>query len=218
MNRVERAKVDPTAKAVATLLEGHFRGHFRLHMHTDDTKQLRVLSSDQARGKPVQDSNVLKIERKLQVYLASCGSAARNDFSDLKETGMIVFVRSSSGTTLHVELTGHGEDLAVSRVSSGVIVKELERAIQGATERSTRRRRGSELRVLRVPSMHVSAIWMHHSKKQDTDVFVPYTPNFARLQAGRAYNLHRIQSLLKRRAIEMILHWYDRYEKRLAQH
>ena len=217
MNRVDKSKVDPTTKAVATLLERLFGGHLRLHTRADDSRQLRVLSSGQARGKAPKEANVLRIERKLRIYSASCGSVARDDFGDLNEAGMIVLLKSSSGTTFHVELTGHGEDLAIGRVSSGVIAKELERAIQRASEPSTRTRRGPELRVLRVPSMHLSAIWMHRAKKQDSDVFVPYTPNFARLQVGRAYHLNRIRSLLRRRATEMILRWYDRYEKGLTQ-
>jgi len=217
MNRVAKSKVDPTAKAVARLLEEQFGGHIWFHTRADDSKQLGVLSSGHARGKALKDSNVLRIERKIQVYSASCGSAAQGDLSNLKEAGMVVLLKSSLGTTFHVELTGHGEDLVISRVSSGVIAKELGRAMERATERWTRKRRGSELRVLRVPSMHVSAIWVHHSKNQDTDVFVPYTPNFARLQVGRTYHLRRIRSLLKRRATEMILRWYDGYEKGLAQ-
>jgi len=65
--------------------------------------------------------------------------------------------------------------------------------------------------------MHVSAVWVHHPKRHGTDVFVPYTPNFAGLRLGQTYKLHRIELLLKKHATQMILRWYERYEKSLTQ-
>ena len=65
--------------------------------------------------------------------------------------------------------------------------------------------------------MHLSAVWLRRSNKHLADVFVPYTPNFAGMRLGRTCKRHRTESLLKKHALQMILRWYERYERGLNQ-
>jgi len=200
------------------LLKAQLGGYARVHLDAGDLPHIRVVDSAQTRRKNISKaSNVFLIEEKLPVYTGSCGTMARGGIRDLKQAGMILLLRSSSGLAFHVEMGGPGKQLAVTRVSTGAIAKDLGKAIQRTGKRFTTRSRGLELRVFRVAGMHVSAVWVHHPKKQDADAFVPYTPNFAGLRLGQTYKLHRIESLLKKHATHMILRWYDRYEKSLTQ-
>jgi hypothetical protein len=200
------------------LLKAQLGGHIRVHLDGGELTQIHVVDSAKSRGKGIpKASNVFLIVEKLPVYAGSCGIIVRSGIRDLKQTGMILLVRSSSGLVLHVELGELDKQLAVTRVSTGAIAKDLERAIQGTSKRSTTRGRNSELRIFRLAGMHVSAVWVHHPKRHSADVFVPYTPNFARLRLGQIYKLHRIEALLKKHAVHMILRWYDRYEKSLAR-
>jgi hypothetical protein len=65
--------------------------------------------------------------------------------------------------------------------------------------------------------MHLSVVWVHHPKRGGADTFIPYTPNFAGLRLGRPYNLPRMERLLKEQATQMILRWYEGYEKTITQ-
>ena len=208
----------PSARVLEKLLKEQFGEHARVHLATGDLPRIRFVNSAQIRGKKASKaSNVFSIIEQLPIYAGSCGSVVRAGIGDLKQAGMILLVRSSSGLPFHVELGGSGEQLAVTRVSTGAIAKDLEKSIQRAGKQPRARGKGLELRVFRVAGMHVSAVWLHRPKYPGADVFVPYTPNFAGLRIGQTYGLHRIESLLKKQATHMILRWYDRYEKSLTQ-
>lgn len=207
----------PSTSALARLLTVQLGGYARAHQDTTDLSRIRIVDSAQPRRKNISNaSNVFLIVEKLPVYAGSCRTMARGEIRDLEQAGIILLLRSSSGLVLHVELSGAGKRLKVTRVSTGAIAKDLKRAIQRTSKQFTARSKGSELRILRVAGMHVSAVWVHRSKERGGDAFVPYTPNFAGLRLGRTYKLHRIESLLKKHATYMILRWYDRYEKSLA--
>jgi hypothetical protein len=199
------------------LLKAQLGEYIRVHPDTRELSLTRVVDSH-GRGKSIaKGAGVFLIEDKLPIYVAMCGSLARKGIRDLNQAGMILLVRSSSGLAFHVELGGVGTQMAVTRVSTGKIAKDLENSMQKTGKQSARRSKGSELRVFRIAAMHVSAVWLHHSKKRGADVFVPYTPNFAGLRLRQSYKLHRIEKLLKKHATSMILRWYDRYEKNLTQ-
>jgi hypothetical protein len=204
--------------ALEKLLKAQLGDYVRTHVAASERPHIRVVDSPHApRRKLSKESNVFFIVEKLPIYAGSCGTMVRGGIRDVKQAGMILLVRSSSGLSLHVELRGLGRQLAVVRVSTGAIATDLEKAIQSTSKRHTRRSTGAELRVFRIAGMHVSAVWAHRPKKRGTDVFVPYTLNFAGLRLGRTYKLHRIESLMKKHATNMILRWYDRYEKSVTQ-
>jgi len=195
--------------SLKTLLKSQLEGHAKLHLH-GQPPQAHVVSSGRHENSA---SDAFRINDKLVVYTASCGAMARGEIQSLKRDGIVVLVTTSSGLAFHVEVGGSDKERSLTRVSSGAIVRDLEKAIRRASKRSSARGSKSVLQILRVPSMHVSAVWVHHPKKSIADVFVPYTANFATLRPGRTYKLQRIQFLLKKEAIRMILRWYNRYEK-----
>jgi hypothetical protein len=200
------------------LLKAQLGEHARVHLGARDLPLIRVVSSPRTRGRNVAKApDTFSIVEKLLVYTGSCGTIARGGFHDLKHSGVILLVRSGLGLDFHVEMVGHGKELAVSRVSTGATARDLGKAILSISKQSARGSSGSELRIFRVAGMHVSAVWVHHPKKWSADVFVPYTPNFAGLRLGQAYTPHRLKALLKKQATLMILRWYDRYEKSLTR-
>jgi hypothetical protein len=200
------------------LLQEQLGGHARLHLDTPDLPPIRVLHSVKKQGKKsARPSHVFDIVAKLEVHSGTCGMVARMGIGDLKPAGTILLVRSSSGLPFHVELGGFGNHRAVTRVSSGGTAKDLEKAIRRARAMPEDRGKRSDLRVLRVPAMHLSAVWVHHPKRPGADTFIPYTTNFAGLGIGRTHSLKRTERLLKQHATQMILRWYEGYEKTIKQ-
>ena len=124
-------------------------------------------------------------------------------------------MRSLAGEPFHVELAGSGKQMAVTRVSSGGTAQDLKKALDRAGSQAWGK--SEELRVLRVPAMHLSAVWLHHSNRLGADMFIPYTDNFVGLRVGRAYTQPRIERALKQYATHMILRWYEGYEKTITQ-
>lgn len=200
------------------LLKAQLGGHIGAHIGGGELHHARIVDSVRTPGKKISKvSNVFLVVEKLPVYVGSCRAMARERFQDLNRAGMILLVKSPSGVLFHVEVEGTAKEPKVSRVSSGAIATDLEKSIRNVGKRHTSGSRDQELRLLRVASLHMSAVWVHYPKKHATDLFVPYTPNFAGLRLGRIYKLHRFELLLKNHATQMILRWYDRYEKRLAE-
>lgn len=202
--------------ALKRLLESQLGHHVRIHMDSRDLSPIQVPDSPSARKKRSSTaSHTLHIVAKLPLYTISCGSVVRKGIQASKPAGMIVLLKSTLGYTFHVELVGSSSDLAITRVSTGGTAKDLQKAILRGRKSPSRTRPRLEQRVFRVPAMHLSAIWGHHPKNKDADVFIPYTPNFAGLTVGRTYSAHRFVPLLKKQATHSILRWYDRYERGL---
>lgn len=204
--------------AFEKLLSTQLSGHLKVHLGKPGMPPLRLLDTVQkpAKKSPTA-SHILETISKLEVYSSTCGRVARTGIDDLKLSGSLLLVRSSVGELFHVELAGSGKKLAITRVSSGCTAKDLEKAL--ARERFRTRDKKSELRVLRIPGMHLSAVWLHHRKSSRllADLFIPYTRNFTGLRVGRAYTRARIERTLKQCATQMILRWYEGYEKTVTQ-
>ena len=66
-------------------------------------------------------------------------------------------------------------------------------------------------------SMHLpQADSRHIPANPDADRIVPYTANFGGVKNGRAYSFRRAGRILTNSAIQIILRWYERYQKELA--
>lgn len=204
--------------AFEKFLSTQLSGHLKVHLGKHEMPPLRLLDTVQKPAKKSPpSSHIFETIAKLEVYSSTCGRVARTGIEDLKRSGSLLLVRSSGGEPFHVELAGSGKRLAITRVSSGRTAKDMEKAL--ARERFRVRDKKSELRVLRIPGMHFSAVWLHHrtSSRLLADLFIPYTHNFTGLQVGRTYTRARIERTLKQYATQMILRWYEGYEKTVTQ-
>ena len=204
--------------AFEKLLFTQLSGHLKLHLGKPEISPPRLLDTVQKPAKKSPPaSHIFETIAKLEVYSSSCGRVARIGIEDLKRSGSLLLVRSSGGEPFHVELAGSGKQPAITRVSSGRTAKDLEKAL--TRDRFRAHDKKSELRVLRVPAMHLSAVWLHHltTSRLLADLFIPYTRNFTGLQVGRTYTRARIERTLKQYATQMILRWYESYEKTVTQ-
>lgn len=203
---------------VKKLLESQLGRHLRIHMDSSESSSIRVMHSPKASKKSTSSpSNVLHIAAELQVYTSSCGKVCRSGIHDCKPAGMVVLLQSASGKDFCAELNALSRKHGVTRVSTGATARDLRRAVLRARKALPNVKSPSELRILRVNAMHLSAIWLHRPKDNGADIFVPYTPSFAGLKSGRTYNLSRFESLVKKCAVGLILRWYWQYERGLVQ-
>jgi hypothetical protein len=194
------------------LLAAQLHSHVRLHLGAPTLPRIRVLDSARKPAKRLSaESHILEIVAKLEVYSSTTGTVALTGIAGVKRSGTILLVRPSEGEPFHVELARAGKTLTVTRVSSGGTAKDLEKALERAASKT--RGKGSEFRVLRVPAMHLSAVWRRYPNKPGADAFIAYTQNFVGLRVGQAYTRQGIERVLKQHATQMILRWYERHEK-----
>ena len=107
-----------------------------------------------------------------------------------------------------VEVSDLAETPMPIRVISGATVKALERALITSAARLGQDH--SSLRVLRVPALHLYAIWEVAPSNQLAAAFVPFTTNFVGVKPGRRYTLRRFDAQLKTVAMRYVLRWYER--------
>jgi hypothetical protein len=146
----------------------------------------------------------------LPVYAASSGALARNGFGSLHRGGWLLLVHSTSGVAALVELQEQGKHAAVTRVSTGELAEQMKKVVNRVT-----RQNGLQLRALRVPAMHLLAVWGHRPKRRGKDFVTPVVENFSGLRLLRSYTATKAEHIIKQTAWAMILRWYDRVEKEL---
>ena len=190
-------------------------GHLNAHLAADHFTHPRKLPSRQRRAK--SSSRVTpkyEIVAGLPIYSASCGSLARQGLRELQAGGWLLLVKSVQGVSCQVEAQAKAKNkgYVVSRVSTGALANHLENAMESAGI-STTGRRGSrlEFRALRIPAMHIFAVWIHRPSDPERHVLIPFTPNFAGLRSLRSYKRQQAERLLKKHATAMILRWYERH-------
>lgn len=200
------------ASALKKLLESELGGHMKVHTGPGDERPIRLTaSSTQGAQHASKKTHDMQIVRRLPVFIASCGSIMRGGVEGA-EPGPLVLLLRSSKRHFYVETGGTGKQPTLSRVSTGKTAEVLQRALSRMARVPGARKHRGELRVFRVPAMHLSALWLHHSQG-DKDLWIPYTPNFAGLFPGRVYTYSRFVLLLKKHATQLILRWYDRFEQ-----
>lgn len=202
------------ASALKKLLESELGGHVRVHTGPGDERPIRLtVSSTQGAQQASKKTHDMQIVRRLPVFIASCGSIMRSGVEGAEPGPLVLLLRSSSKRHFYVETGGTGKQPTLSRVSTGKTAEVLQRALLRMARLAAARKHRGELRVFRVPAMHLSALWLHDSKGDTAGLWIPYTPNFAGLLPGRVYTYSRFVSLLKKHATQLILRWYDRFER-----
>ena len=193
-------------REIKRLLTTEISRHITLH----DGRSNEANFVGQAGG-PRQSAQ--RILAEMTVYSARLGSVAMAGVQDATRTGVIILLDSPPAHTVHIEITDISGSVRVDRVSTGAIAVELEKAISKLRKWKERSRQKTQLRIFRVPSMHMSALWLHHQSNLSFDKFVPYTANFAQLGVGRMYSNNRFDLLMKKAATASILRWYESHEK-----
>jgi hypothetical protein len=162
-------------------------------------------------NKPVQQRKT-KLLAVMPVHSASSGALVRNGFGGLRLAGWLLLVESVPGLAALVEVQEQGKQAAVTRVSTGELAEQMKKAVNRANRQS-----GLQLRALRVPAMHLLAVWGHFPKRRSKDFVTPVVENFSGLRLLRSYKSPQAEDIVKQAALAMILSWYDRVERELRQ-
>jgi hypothetical protein len=188
-----------------------------MHLYTTEPQPIRVLKGTNSTLKnSVEANHRFSVTFIAPVFISSCGELTRSGLGGAEHAGVILLLKSTQGQSLYVEVEHVAKAPEVIRVSSGSITGDMEKAVNRSIMPKDLRRNRSEVRILRVPAMHLSAVWRHIPAKPNASRVVPYTPNFAGVEKGRAYSARRADSILRNSAIQIILRWYERYEKDLS--
>jgi hypothetical protein len=141
------------------------------------------------------------------VYVAQLHQLARSGVARLQPAGLLLLVRSPALEHLLVEVSDPTQSPAQIRVTSGPTVQTFERALTASTLRPVQKR--SSLRVLRVPALHLSALWRDDPSNLLGTTFVPFTANTGGFKPGQRYTLRSFDAKLKHAALQCILRWYE---------
>jgi hypothetical protein len=182
------------------------------------------LQSEQLRKIPSADHRVSGISRKqakkvgpnilgvFRIFSSGLGPIARSGISEVREGGWVLLALVHPGLLAKIEVQLKGDEYLISRVVTGAVVVELNAALEKLKDR-TQKREKEELRFLSIPAMHIMALWLHFPYHAQRDLFVPISLNFIGLQQRRTYSRSAIETVLRRHATDLILHWYERSQR-----
>jgi len=151
----------------------------------------------------------------LPVYVAQLNQLARAGVGNLTPSGLLLLLSTPSQQNLLVEVGDSNQAPPVIRVVSGDIVNSLQRALTKVA--ALPKQKQISLRILRVPSLHLYAVWRHSAAAQQASVCLPFTSNFAGVEVGRRYTLRRFEKKLQAAALQSILRWYERTANEQAE-
>jgi hypothetical protein len=207
MKKKETPRVPPR---LLRLLRAELDPHLRAHLAAEHLPHVQSVHARGTKAKEPSPQRKTELLVALPIYSASCGALARSGFSGLRLSGWLLLVDSAPGVAALVELQEQGKHAAVTRVSTGELAEQMKKAVNRAS-----RYDGMQLRALRVPAMHLLAVWGHFPKRRAKDFVSPVMQNFSGLRLLRSYTAAKAEHIIKQAAWAMILRWYDRVEKEL---
>lgn len=204
----------PFAKVTKPLLPQAFRqriaaalsGHLAAHLPGQPTR-ISLEESPLSNGKLGGKSRFVAVA-VLPIYVAQLHQLARTGLANLEPSGFLLLVRSPLEQHLLVEVGKPNRKPPAIRVVSGDSVNSLQRAL--TTLAALPKQKHSSVRILRVPSLHLYAVWCLTPSAQQKSQCVPFTANFAGLKIGRRYSAGRLEKILQNAAMRIILLWYER--------
>jgi hypothetical protein len=195
------------------LVKSELDSHIKAHLGAHHFAHIRNVHSASARAKSKSNAKQTPIlEADLPVYGSDCGLLARAGIHEVHLLGRILLMCPRPRLFAQVEVQESNEHYTVARVSTGSSVIRLKKAVDRALL-NQRPGESSELRVLRVSALHLSALWTHQRRNSRDDCFEATTSNFAGMLPGRIYKRTKAEALLKKRATDMIVAWYERAQK-----
>jgi hypothetical protein len=139
-------------------------------------------------------------------------------FSKARLVGWRYLVTGANRTAMAAEVAcdDKGENLRFSHLHEGPLVGGLAQALVAAEHTSEVVQGSYELRVLRIPSIYVMALWLK-ANTPDKDLFVPAAPTSRLLIPGQMYSASAFADLLKKAAQAHAQHPFDSSPKPASQ-
>lgn len=144
-------------------------------------RALRSLSLRHAAGP-------LQAVEPLQVFTLGLDDLlAKRDLPAAKSTGWLFLVQDSNQTVASAEAvpTGTGDEQVVSALNEGRAVGATADAIRTVRNLPEVSKDDYELRILRVPALYVTALWLHKTAGTG-DLIVPLAPSPVDAKTGEA--------------------------------
>ena len=198
-------------------LERELHSHVETHLQADHFKHIKVAHAaasrlEQGRAKP----RAHRVFVSLKIYSTDLAPVARAGLRELQPGGWVLLAETGPDLLTKIEVQQRNKEYRVARVTTGAVADDLDRAVHQAQKRASRRR-PQELRFLSIPAMHIMAVWAHIPKHPQDDTFTPISLNFAGLRQRRVYSRAATEKALRRHATDLIVHWYERYQREAAQ-
>lgn len=95
-------------------------------------------------------------------------------------------------------------NFAFTSISEGPVVQEMSRRISGLMASEAKSAKASELAMIRVPALHLSAIWLKAAAGEADDVVIPNEGPIAPLVPGKRYPLAEFQTIVAQMAEERL--------------
>jgi hypothetical protein len=118
-----------------------------------------------------------------------------------RPTGWLYLVQEGDKVLASAEAvrTGRGDDHVFSAFNEGRFVASTEDAIRTARRLPEVRQDGFELRLLRVPGLYVTALWLHKAQGSG-DLLIPLAPSPVDARAGQPVPAAQLLDELKSKA------------------
>lgn len=198
-------------------LERELHSHVKTHLQADHFEHIQAAQAaasrlEQGRAKPRGH----RVIASLQIYNADLAPVAHDGLSKVQPGGWVLLADASPGLLAKIEMQQRNKEYSVARVSTGAVANDLDLAVRKA-QKPASRRKTQELRFLSIPAMHIMAVWSHFPRDPQSDTLTPISLNFAGLRQRRTYSRLAAEKLLRRHAIDLIVHWYERYQREAEQ-
>lgn len=214
MNKNQNVNVPRKMKQA---LERELPSHIETHLQADHFEHIQAVQGAAPRLKQGRaKSRSHRVIASLKIFSADLASLAHSALTELQPGGWVLLAEASPGLLAKIEMQQRNKEYSIARVSTGAVADDLGLAVQKAQKRGSQRKT-QEIRFLSVPAMHIMAVWSHFPRNPQNDTFTPISLNFAGLRQRRTYSRAAAEKLLRRHAIDLIVHWYERYQREAQQ-
>lgn len=126
---------------------------------------------------------------------------ASRDLESAKPTGWLFLVQDGDKTVASAEAvpTGTGDEQVLSAFNEGRVVGSTSDALRSARELPEMSKDDFEPRLLRVPGLYVTALWLHKAGGLG-DLLVPLDPSSVDAQVGQPVPASRLIEELRSKA------------------
>ena len=135
----------------------------------------------------IESAPALATSQGHRCYVFSLEQLSRgDDLSAATLAAMRYLLVSNSASLADVEFTEHpGGQLEFASLNLGPMANATLDALTQLEQDTAVRANDYELRLLKIPSMHLVAVWLHHSQRED--LVFPIAPTPAAVAAHRRY-------------------------------
>jgi hypothetical protein len=150
-----------------------------------------------------------EVQDRVPVFTAGLQSLLHpGGLSRTQRSSWRYLIRAGRGPTHVMDIADApqaAKPVTLTQVRHGESVQRLRKHIR-ACERDKRfKRRAYVVRLLRIPALHFSALWLKADSKKN-DIFIPHRSLYKGLRIGHRYSLEQLESVL-RPAAERVLNF-----------